>query len=148
MSMKETNLDMTGSSKFKSTYQAKTANETQKSGVKVEDSLKEQMAEMSLGFEDIVKTREEAKKRLQERFDEVYDKIALNKKHVEDQSEKIHTTLANFQDEFNQNLSNLYDNLNETIESESKFMQQEMDLANQRCGELENMLEKEVADRK
>lgn len=106
------------------------------------------MADMSVGFEDIVKAREEAKKQLQNRFDEVYDKIALNKKHVEDQSEQIHKILDNFQEEFNENLTNLYENMNESIDVESKFMQQEMELANQRCGELEQMLEKEVVDRK
>jgi hypothetical protein len=143
---RDTGMAATGSTKFKSTMQTR-AGETQKSDVKVEDSLKEQMAEMSVGFEDIVKAREEAKKRLQERFDEVYNKITLNKKHVENQSEQIHTILGNFQEEFDQNLSNLHENMSESIAVESQFMQQEMDLANQRCGELEVMLEKETADR-
>ena len=96
------------------------------------ENIKKQMAEMSVDFEEIVKAREEAKQRLQEKFDEVYDKIAKNKLHVEDQSRQIHETLAQFQEEFDRNLQNLYENLNETIRDEATIMKQEMDLANQR----------------
>lgn len=145
---KDSALEMTSSTKFKSTLQSKGPGETGLSDAKVEDSLRAQMAEMSLGFEDIVKAREEDKKRLQDRFDEVYEKIDLNQKHVEDQSKQIHTILDKFQDEFNENITNLYENLNETLMAESNFIVQEMELADIRCGELEKMLEREVIDRK
>ena len=72
-----------------------------KADVKVEEGLKTQMAEMSLGFEDIVKAREEAKRRLEEKFAEVHNRIEENKQYGETQSQHIHDTLAEFQDEFN-----------------------------------------------
>jgi len=118
-----------------------------KTEVKVEDGLKSQMAEMSLGFEDIVKAREEAKRKLQEQFDGVYARITENKEYGKEQSEYIHHTLNEFQEEFNHLLTSLYDNLNESIDVESKYMMKEMDLANQRWGELEKMLQQEKLDR-
>ena len=98
----------------------------------MEEGLKKQMADMSLGFEDIVKAREEAKRKLQEQFDGVYERIEENKKYGNEQSKYIHDTLDQFQKEFNNSLENLYSNLQESIDSEAKFTLQEIDLANQR----------------
>lgn len=96
---------------------------------KVEDGLKKQMTEMSIGFEDIVKAREEAKKKLQEQFEGVYQKIQENKDDGEKKSEYMHQMLENFRQEFNNNLNELFTNLSESIEAESKmFMLQEMEL--------------------
>lgn len=109
--------------------------------------LKQQMAEMSLGFEDIVKAREETKKKLQESFNGVYDKIQEDKEYGQEQAEYIHRTLNDFQEEFNDNLEQLYGNLNESIDSSQLITCQEMDLCNQRCEQLEKMLEQEKQDR-
>eukprot|EP00344_Euplotes_crassus_P009121 CAMPEP_0197006254 /NCGR_PEP_ID=MMETSP1380-20130617/33758_1 /TAXON_ID=5936 /ORGANISM="Euplotes crassus, Strain CT5" /LENGTH=262 /DNA_ID=CAMNT_0042425759 /DNA_START=31 /DNA_END=819 /DNA_ORIENTATION=+ len=115
---------------------------------KVTEDLKRQMADMSLGFEDIVRAREEAKKKLEEDFEHVYQRIEENKHDCEKQSDHMHQILGEFQQEFDENLNSLTQNLHESIEAETKmFMLQEMELCNNRCEDLEKMLAQETKDR-
>jgi len=104
--------------------------------------LQEQTQMMDVALEDMKRNREEAKKQLEARFQDVYRKINNTKEFVISEGKRINGTILAFQskfenkmDDMNNNLQNQHDNLNNrcetkftSIDDECMRLQSEIDL--------------------
>ncbi len=62
--------------------------------------LKSQMKDMSQDYEDMIKAREQSKKQLEARFNDVYSKIEENKQFTIAEGARVMQTLTAFQEKF------------------------------------------------
>ena len=81
-----------------------------------------QMSEMHNDFEDIKRTREEARKQLEAKFQDIYKKLAALKEALETEAKRVNNSLKAFESKFLCLLNELKDDLKKEIEEEKKFV--------------------------
>ena len=109
--------------------------------------LKGQMDDMTGDFENMRKAREEAKRQLDAKFQDVYSKIQSARDYVTDQGKQINEQLKQFQRSFQDELKNLKDLTNKTFDDEKSAREASNKQANDRMDFLEKSLEEEKRER-
>ena len=118
----------------------------------VKDNLKlgglgQQMGEMDRDFEEMMRLRNDAKRRLELQFKDVYQKIKDNKQYTIDEGKKVNDQLKQFQDEYLRLLGELTEQLNTRVKEETDYMEAERVRGHDRMAALENMVRQEREDR-
>ena len=80
------------------------------------------MNQMFIDFEDMKRTREEAKKQLEARFRDVYRRIQATKDFVVSEGKRINDTLKAFKSKFENQLQQLDDKFQEKHDTLKKDM--------------------------
>lgn len=109
--------------------------------------LKGQMDAMSGDYETMRKAREEAKRQLDAKFQDVYSKIQSTRDYVTDQGKQINEQLKQFQRHFQDELKSLKDLTNKSFEDERTARELSNKQANDRMDYLERAIEEEKAER-
>ena len=109
--------------------------------------LKNQMDTMSGDYETMRKAREEAKRQLEAKFQDVYSKIQSTRDYVTDQGKQINEQLKNFQHHFQDQLKDLKDYTNKTFENERNSREEANRAATERMDFLEKMINDEKDER-
>ena len=89
-----------------------------------------QMGEMKNDFEDMKRTREEARKQLEAKFQDIYKKLAALKEALETEAKRVNNSLKAFESKFICLLNELKDDLHKEMEEEKKFVNQNKDKKN------------------
>eukprot|EP01016_Furgasonia_blochmanni_P043542 TRINITY_DN5931_c0_g1_i1.p1 TRINITY_DN5931_c0_g1~~TRINITY_DN5931_c0_g1_i1.p1 ORF type:complete len:268 (+),score=73.15 TRINITY_DN5931_c0_g1_i1:160-963(+) len=110
-------------------------------------SLHSQMLQMGTDFEDMKRTREEAKKQLEAKFQDVYRKIQNTKEFVISEGTRINDTLMAFQSKFESELKNMHNHFQSQHEQNVTDVNNKFDAATKRMNELEQMINQEREDR-
>ena len=85
-----------------------------------------QMTDMDNDFEEMMRMRNEAKKRLEEKFKDVYLKIKENKQHTINEGKKVNASLKAFQEKFTKEMEDLSASLNQRLKEESEYQEAEL----------------------
>jgi len=83
--------------------------------------LQSQILDMHSDFEDMKKTREEAKKHLEEKFMEVQKKMQVMKENIENEAKRVKEALQEFEFNYDTNLVKLHDHIYEDFNKEKEF---------------------------
>ena len=110
-------------------------------------SLKSQMVEMGNDFEDMIRAREEAKKQLDAKFEDVYRKLQANRDFTIAEGKRVNDTLKAFQLKFETQLKSTEEKLRSEMEAEKKRMREELGTINKRLDNLEKGLQDEKEER-
>jgi hypothetical protein len=110
-------------------------------------SLKSQMVDMSNDYEDMIRAREEAKKQLEAKFEDVYRKVQANHDFTVAEGKRVNDTLKAFQLKFDSQLKATEDRLRDEMEKEKKYMREQLATINERLEKLEKALEEEKEER-
>eukprot|EP00347_Sterkiella_histriomuscorum_P007515 403348623 len=102
---------------------------------------------MDQDFDEMMRMRNEAKKRLEEQFKDVYQKIKDNKQHTINEGRKVNDSLKQFQDKFIELMNQLSTELTDQIKYETDYMESERVRGHDRMQYLEDLLSKEREDR-
>ena len=94
-----------------------------------------------------MRLRNEAKRLLEEKFKDVYQKIKDNKQHTIDEGKKVNESLKAYQDKYLTQMQNLHDELQSKFDTETDYQHSEITRGNDRMQMLEELLAKEKADR-
>ena len=106
-----------------------------------------QMSEMHNDFEDMKRTREEARKQLEAKFQDIYKKLAALKEALETEAKRVNNSLKAFESKFLCLLNELKDDLKKEIEEEKKFVRDKFLEHEKHMEEIEKKLEKEREER-
>jgi hypothetical protein len=109
--------------------------------------LGNQMGEMDRDFDEMMRLRNDAKRRLELQFKDVYQKIKDNKQYTIDEGKKINDQLKQFQDDYLRMLQELTDLLNLRVKEETDYMEAERVRGHDRMQHLENLVKQEREDR-
>jgi len=110
-------------------------------------SLKSQMVDMGHDYEDMIRAREEAKKQLDAKFEDVYRKLQANKDFTIAEGKRVNDTLKAFQLKFETQLKSTEDKLHSEIEEEKKYVRSELDKIYKRIDNLDKGLADEKEER-
>jgi DNA repair exonuclease SbcCD ATPase subunit len=110
-------------------------------------SLHGQMGEMENDFEDMKRAREEAKKQLEAKFQDVHRKIQITKEFVVSEGKRINDTLVAFQSKFETELATLSTKFQDQHEKIIEDMNKRFLETNERCNELERLIQQEKEER-
>jgi hypothetical protein len=118
----------------------------------VSDNLKlgglgNQMGEMDRDFDEMMRLRNDSKRRLELQFKVVYQKIKDNKQYTIDEGKKINDQLKQFQDDYLRMLQDMTDLLNLRVKEETDYMEAERVRGHDRMQHLENLVKQEREDR-
>ena len=80
-----------------------------------------QMGEMRNDFEDMKRTREEARKQLEAKFQDIYKKLAALKEALETEAKRVNNSLKAFESKFLCLLNELKEELKKDIAEEKKL---------------------------
>lgn len=94
------------------------------------------MDDMSGDYEDMRRAREEAKKQLDAKFQDVYSKIKETRDFVTSEGKRVNEVLRNFQTKFEQELKELKDYTVDTFEKERQARETAEAEANARMDQL------------
>ena len=106
-----------------------------------------QMGEMKNDFEDMKRTREEARKQLEAKFQDIYKKLAALKEALETEAKRVNNSLKAFESKFICLLNELKDDLHKEMEEEKKFVRDKFDEHEKHLNDLEKKLEQEKEER-
>lgn len=109
--------------------------------------LNKQMGDMHDDFEDMKRTREEAKKQMEAKFLDIYKKIQSMKDAIDSEAKRVNDSLIAFSAKFDNQLNTLKDTIYKTINEEKEHNQRMFDLNDQRMSALENMIKSEREER-
>eukprot|EP00824_Muranothrix_gubernata_P007478 TRINITY_DN19536_c0_g1_i1.p1 TRINITY_DN19536_c0_g1~~TRINITY_DN19536_c0_g1_i1.p1 ORF type:complete len:267 (-),score=87.26 TRINITY_DN19536_c0_g1_i1:20-820(-) len=110
-------------------------------------SLKGQMQDMGNAYEDMIRAREEAKKQLEAKFQDVYRKIQTNKEFTIAEGKRVNDTLKAFQSKFEFQLQEMENKFTHSMNEEKDFVRQQFDGVNQEMQRLEKMIIDEREER-
>ena len=119
---------------------------TKKENYKVK-GLDDQIEQVNEEFDEMMRLRNEAKRLLEEKFKDVYQKIKDNKQHTIDEGKKVNVSLKAYQEKYLKQMQDLHDELNVKFSEETDYQHSEIKRGNDRMQALEEMLAKEKADR-
>ena len=108
------------------------------------DGLQGQIGEMHNDFEDMKRTREEARKQLEAKFLDIYKKIQSLKEALEAEAKRVNDSLRAFESKFTFLLNELKENVYKTIDEEKKFVREKFDTHEKRMDSLEQMIKEEL----
>ena len=111
------------------------------------DGLQGQIGEMHNDFEDMKRTREEARKQLEAKFLDIYKKIQTLKEALEAEAKRVNDSLRAFESKFTFLLNELKENVYKDIEEEKKFVREKFIAQDQRMNALEQMIKEEREER-
>ncbi|CAG9310014.1 unnamed protein product [Blepharisma stoltei] len=109
--------------------------------------LRGQMDEMSNDYETMRKAREEAKRQLDARFQDVYQKIQGTRDYVAEEGRRVNELLKNFQNNFQEELKVLKEFTIKSFEEEKALREKQDEIDNKRMDGLEKMIEDERQER-
>jgi hypothetical protein len=110
-------------------------------------ALKGQVGEMGAAYDEMVRAREEAKKQLDAKFEDVYNKLQANRDFTIAEGKRVNDTLRAFQEKFSGQLRATEDKLREEMEKDKKQMREQAQLISDGVTKVEKALEDEKADR-
>ena len=84
------------------------------------NALQNQMKNAVNDFQDMIKAREEAKRQLEAKFNDVYSKIQSSKDYTISEGKKVADSLKEFQIKFDNRLSKLDHDMNTKLETVQK----------------------------
>ena len=102
---------------------------------------------MNEEFDEMMRLRNEAKRLLEEKFKDVYQKIRDNKQHTIDEGKKVNESLKAYQEKYAQQMKDLNDELTVKFNDETDYQHSEIKRGNDRMQFLEELLAKEKEDR-
>ena len=91
--------------------------------------------------------RNEAKRLLEIKFKDVYQKIRDNKQHTIDEGKKVNESLKTYQEKYAQQMQDLHEELSNKYNVETEYQHSEIKRGNDRMQFLEDLLGKERDDR-
>jgi hypothetical protein len=91
-------------------------------------------------FDEMMRLRDEAKRRLEEKFRDVYQKIKDNKQHTIDEGKKVNESLKAYQEKYLKQMDDLKAEMNLKIQEETDYQSSEIQRQNDRMEMLEKML--------
>ena len=106
-----------------------------------------QMGEMRNDFEDMKRTREEARKQLEAKFQDIYKKLAALKEALETEAKRVNNSLKAFESKFLCLLNELKEELKKDIEEEKKFVRDKFAEHEKHMEDIEKKLEQEREER-
>ena len=106
-----------------------------------------QMGEMRNDFEDMKRTREEARKQLEAKFQDIYKKLAALKEALETEAKRVNNSLKAFESKFLCLLNELKEELKKEMDDEKKFVRDKFNEHEKHMEELERKLEQERQER-
>lgn len=109
--------------------------------------LSNQMTQMNSDYEEMKRTREEAKKQLEAKFQDVYRKIQNTKDFVVSEGKRINDTLLAFQSKFDNKLKNLDDKFQEQHRQYAAEVDDRFNTTNKNLFDLDKRLEEEKNER-
>lgn len=109
--------------------------------------LRGQMDEMSNDYETMRNAREEAKRQLDAKFQDVYQKIQGTRDFVSEEGRRVNELLKNFQNNFQDELKNLKDFTMKSFEEEKALREKQDSIDNKRMDDLERQIEEERQER-
>lgn len=121
----------------------KAVNDREKLGL-----LRSQMDEMSGDFNEMSRAREEAKKQLEERFQDVYGRISSTREYVTNEGKRVNEVLKNFQAKFETDLKDLKNFTIKCFDDERNARETGEAQANRRIDELQRNIEREKEERR
>ena len=110
--------------------------------------LDNQMVELDQDFENMLKAREIARKKLEQKFQDVYNRIKDNKDFMIASGQDINKKLKAYQEEFNTNLESTRDQLNTQLETEKNIIEEILVSTDTRMTNLEEAIAEEKRERK
>jgi len=111
------------------------------------NALQNQMKNAVNDFQDMIKAREEAKRQLEAKFNDVYSKIQSCKDYTISEGKKVADSLKEFQIKFDNRLSKLDHDMNTKLETVQKNTNDNFKSVNDRISNLEKMIQDEKAER-
>ena len=105
------------------------------------------MGQMVVDFEDMKRTREEAKKQLEARFQDVYRRIQATKDFVISEGKRINDTLKAFKSKFENQLTSLDEQFEKRHDILKTDMTKQFDFTYKELNRLENLIEEEKQER-
>ncbi|CAI2378554.1 unnamed protein product [Moneuplotes crassus] len=110
--------------------------------------LDNQMVEMDKDFENMLKAREIARKKLEEKFKDVNSRINSNKDFMIDSGKEFNKKLQKYQNEFNTDLENKRTDLNNYLTDQQNIIHEVLTRTDQRMLDLETAIAEEKKDRR
>ena len=110
-------------------------------------SLKSQMKDMSQDYQDMIKAREQAKKQMEGRFNDVYSGIEQNKQFTLAEGARVMETLTAFQNKFENKLETAKDTIEKEILAEKKVLTEQLTKINTKLDSLDKTLADEKQER-
>jgi len=89
--------------------------------------LSSQLVDMHNDYEDMKRNREEAKKQLEARFQDIYRKIQNMKEMIEMEEKRVNESLKAFQSKFDHQLKDLKTNVYKDINEEKNFVRKKLE---------------------
>ena len=111
------------------------------------EGLQGQLGEMHNDFEDMKRTREEARKQLEAKFMDIYKKIQSLKEALDAEAKRVNDSLRAFESKFTFLLNELKDSVYKDINEEKKFMRETIKAHETRMDKLEQMIKEEKEER-
>ena len=109
--------------------------------------LQNQMGEMHNDFEDMKRTREEAKKQLEAKFLDIYKKIQSMKDALDSEAKRVNDSLKAFQSKFEYMLSQFRDSIYKDFNDEKTYTRQTLEDHTNKLNLLEKMIINEREER-
>jgi len=121
--------------------------ESQKNNVKLK-GLDRQMGELDDDFNNMLRAREEARRKLEEKFKNVYDNIKENKDFMISTGKEFNEKLKVYQNEFNVNLESARHKLSNHLDTETNKIEESLVQTDDRMLKLEQEIQVEKEERK
>lgn len=109
--------------------------------------LQEQTQMMDVALEDMKRNREEARKQLEARFQDVYRKINNTKEFVISEGKRINGTILAFQSKFENKMDDMNNRLQTQHEDFAEHCQNKHNSIDGECNRLQDEIDKERNDR-
>ena len=115
---------------------------TKKENLKVK-GLGDQIEQVKEEFDEMMRLRNEAKRQIELKFKDVYQKIRDNKQHTIDEGKKVNESLKAYQIKYAKQMSDLNEEMTEVFTTENDYQKSEIKRGNDRMKALEDLLQQE-----
>ena len=102
---------------------------------------------MEHDYENMILAREESKKQMEAKFQDIYRKIQANKDFTNAEMKRVNDTLKAFRSKFDFELRKMREKFESKIKYLKEFDQEKIKETTDRLDKIENMLETEKNDR-
>lgn len=110
--------------------------------------LDNQMEELDKDFQNMLRAREEARRKLEEKFKDVYDRIKTNKDYMISTGKDFNEKLKVYQSEYNTDLEDTRSKLNNELDQEKARIEERLTQTDERMKRLEDAIQAEKDERK
>jgi len=105
--------------------------------------LKSQMGEMGKDYEEMIRAREEARKLLEAKFEDVHKRLQENREFSIAEGKRVNDTLKTFKAKFEAQLKETEEEILAEIEQRHNYVSEELTKINERLEKLDKGLEEE-----